>query len=72
MLPTGAEQVDPSKPPLDLIVSYLLYAGAGAIVSWLESDQPASPEQIAVWLKQLSMANINVSLEHDEKVTDRL
>jgi AcrR family transcriptional regulator len=72
MLTTKVQQVDPSKPPLDLIVSYLLHAGAGAIVWWLENDQPATPEQIAVWLKQLSMANINVSLETDEIVVDRL
>jgi hypothetical protein len=43
-------------------VSYLLSAGVGAIVWWLENDQPYSPEQMAVWLYQLSRASISVSL----------
>jgi AcrR family transcriptional regulator len=72
MLPREAVQGDPNRPPVDLIVSYLLHAGVGAIVWWLENDQPSTPEQMAGWLKQLSRANINVSLERDEKVTDRL
>ena len=72
MLPTGSEQVDPSKPPVDLIVSYLLHAGAGAIVWWLENDQLIPPERIADWLKQLSRASINVSLETNKKIADCL
>jgi len=54
---------DPSRPPIGLTVSYILNAGMGAIVWWLENDQPCSPEQMAVWLYQLSMASIGVSLE---------
>lgn len=55
-------QSDPSRPPIDLTVSYILGAGISAIVWWLENDQPCPPEQMAVWLYQLSMASINVSL----------
>lgn len=55
-------QPDPGRPPVDLAVNYLLHAGVGAIVWWLENDQPCSPEQMANWLYQLSMASINVSL----------
>jgi AcrR family transcriptional regulator len=62
MLSSETSQVDPGRPPVDLTVSYLLSAGIGAIVWWLEQEQPCSPEQMAVWLYQLSMASINVSL----------
>jgi len=63
MLSSQASQNDPGRPPVDLIVSYLLSAGVGAIVWWLEQEQPCSPEQMAVWLYQLSMASIRVSVE---------
>jgi AcrR family transcriptional regulator len=62
MLSSQVPQTDPSRPPVDLTVSYILHAGVGAIVWWLEKDQPCSPEQMAVWLYQLSMASIGVSL----------
>ena len=63
ILSSQASQSDPSRPPIDLTVSYILGAGVSAIVWWLESAQPCSPEQMAVWLYQLSMASINVSLK---------
>ena len=62
MLSSQIPKSDPSRPPIDLTVNYLLNAGIGAIVWWLENDQPASPEQMAVWLYQFSMASISVSL----------
>ncbi len=62
MLSSQAPQVDPDRPPVDLTVSYVLSAGVGAIAWWLEDDQPCSPEQMAVWIYQLSMATIRVSL----------
>ena len=58
-----ASKSDSSRPPVDLTVNYLLNAGIGAIVWWLENEQPCSPEQMAVWLYQLSKACIGVSLE---------
>jgi AcrR family transcriptional regulator len=63
ILSSQASQYDPSRPPIDLTVSYILGAGVSAIVWWLETDQASSPEQMAVWLYQLSMASINVSLK---------
>jgi AcrR family transcriptional regulator len=62
ILSSQAPQSDPGRPPIDLTVNYLIHAGIGAIVWWLEQDQPCSPEQMSVWLYQLSMASINVSL----------
>ena len=61
-LSSQAPQSDPSRPPIDLTVSYLLTAGIGAIVWWLENGQTYSPEQMANWLYQFSMASIGVSL----------
>lgn len=55
-------EADLSRPPIDLTVSYILHAGVGAIVWWLEKDQLCPPEQMAGWLYQLSMASIGVSL----------
>jgi AcrR family transcriptional regulator len=62
ILSQQAPQSDPSRPPIDLIVSFLLSAGIGAIVWWLENDHPCPPEQMASWLYQLSIASIDVSL----------
>jgi len=62
----GAQSV-PGCPPVDLSVNYLLHAGIGAIVWWLENDQASTPEQMAVWLNQLSRANIRVTLKPDGK-----
>ncbi len=64
-------QADPSRPPLDLSVHYVLHAGTGAILWWLENDQPCAPEQLAVWLNQFSRADISLSLGLGGKETDR-
>ena len=69
-LPDEAAQVDPSQPPIDLSVSYVIHAGIGAILWWLENDQHSTPEQVAIWLYQLSMANVNVSLGANGKAAD--
>lgn len=61
MLSSQLPQSNPNRPPIDLTVNYLMHAGIGAIVWWLENDQPVSPEQMAVWLYQFSMASINAS-----------
>jgi Transcriptional regulator C-terminal region len=63
LLTSQASKSDSSRPPIDLTVSYVLGAGVSAIVWWLENDQPCPPEQMAVWLYQLSMASIGVSFE---------
>ena len=70
MLPSGVAQLDPSVPPIEMSVSYVLHAGIGAIVWWLENDQAYTAEQVAVWLYQLSMADISLSLGLGEKASD--
>ena len=69
MLPDEVTRADPSRPPMDLSVNYILHAGIGAILWWLENDQPCSAEQVAVWLNQFSTADIGVSLGLSEKTT---
>jgi AcrR family transcriptional regulator len=61
MLASQPPQADAGGPPIDLIVSYLLHAGLGAIVWWLEDDSQSTPEQMAVWLHRLSQATLSVS-----------
>jgi AcrR family transcriptional regulator len=72
ILSSQSPNSDPSRPPIDLTVSYILAAGIGALVWWLEQDQLCSPEQMAVWLYRLSMANINLSLEMGVKTEHSL
>lgn len=66
MLASQPPQTNPARPPVDLTVSYILNAGIGAIVWWLETGQHCPPEQMALWLYQFSMASISVSLGSDK------
>lgn len=52
---------DPNAPPVDLKLKYISSAGVGAILWWLENDQPCSAEQLARWLGQLGSASAGVS-----------
>jgi AcrR family transcriptional regulator len=52
---------EPTRPPIDLSVSYISHAAIGVIVWWLENDQPHTPERVAGWLSQLSRATISLS-----------
>jgi AcrR family transcriptional regulator len=42
--------------PLPMLLSYLSHASYGALVWWLEGDMSQSPEQMARWLHQLTVA----------------
>lgn len=42
----------PDAPPLDLMFKVVSSAGCGAIIWWLEQEQPSPPEQFATWLNQ--------------------
>lgn len=54
---------EPDAPPIDMRLSCIAYAGLGATVWWLEQEQPCSPEQLAIWLGQLSSAIAGPSLK---------
>ncbi len=51
--------IAPKKPdqtgaPFELRLSYIAYADIGAILWWLENDQPCTVEELARWIGQLS------------------
>jgi hypothetical protein len=47
---------------LELKLSYISCAAVGAILWWLEHGQPYSPEQLSIWLGQLSMTTAGLTL----------
>jgi AcrR family transcriptional regulator len=54
---------EPESPPLDLRLDYVSCAAIGAILWWLENDQPCTPEELAVWLSQLSRNTMGFSMK---------
>jgi AcrR family transcriptional regulator len=59
----ASTEPEPNGPPTDLRLSCIAYAGVGAIVWWLEQEQPFSPEQLAIWLGQISSAITGPSIK---------
>lgn len=51
---------DPDAPPLEMKLNYIACAGVGAIIWWLENDQPCTPEQLGSWLSQLSTSTLGI------------
>jgi AcrR family transcriptional regulator len=74
MLPVAEGLPTPDSTPIDLIVNSVLHSGVGAILWWLENEQPISPEQMAVWLTRISKAIILLALETgvDEAAGERV
>ena len=59
-----SEQVfEPGAPPIDLRSNFITYAGFGAIIWWLEQEQPCPPEQLANWLSQFIYDSVVSSLK---------
>jgi hypothetical protein len=52
---------DATSPPIDLSLNDLSCALLGAIIWWLENDQPCSVDQLASWLVRLSRATMGVA-----------
>ena len=48
---------NPNDPPMEMKLAYISHAGVRGFLWWLENDQPCSPEQLAIWLGQLSMTS---------------
>jgi len=48
---------DGSGPPISLRISHSSYASVGAIVWWLENNQPCTRDQLVDWLSQLTNAS---------------
>ncbi|MBZ0284734.1 MAG: TetR/AcrR family transcriptional regulator [Anaerolineae bacterium] len=55
-------KTDPNGPPDEMRISYVSCAGIGAIMWWLENDQPCNIEQLARWIGQLSKAAVGLPL----------
>lgn len=55
-------KIDPSGPPSSLQISQIAHAGVGAVLWWLENDQPCSPEKLAEWMSQLSMSVVGPAI----------
>jgi len=70
ILPNEGTQSNPDRPPLGMSISYVLHAGIGAIVWWLEKGQSYTPEQMAVWLNRLSMADVSLALGSSGKTAN--
>lgn len=72
MLPMESTASSSGRPPMGLSVNYILHAGMGAILWWLENEQPCTPEQLAGWLDQFSTADLAVALGSNETASDRI
>lgn len=55
------QETDPKAPPLELRLSYVSCATIGAIMWWLESDQPCSIEELARWMSRMSTASVGLT-----------
>lgn len=53
---------DPDAPPAEMRVRYASWAAIGAILWWLEHDQPYSAEQLAAWLVRLTQMTVGLQL----------
>lgn len=51
------------SPPIDLCVSYMAHAGVGADVWWLDHLAECSPECLARWITELSIADMGLVVE---------
>jgi len=56
------EEITPKASPVDMRLNYVSCADIGAILWWLENDQPCSAEQLAKWLGQLSSMSVGLAL----------
>jgi AcrR family transcriptional regulator len=49
-------KIDPNGPPASLKIKQISHACVGAVLWWLENDQPCPPEKLAAWMSQTSMS----------------
>jgi hypothetical protein len=62
MLSRAGTEQDPKSAPVEMRLSYVSYAGVGAIAWWLENHQPCSAEQLALWISQLSTVSAGLGV----------
>ena len=66
LLATYPAPEDPYAPPPEMRVRYASWAAVGAILWWLEHDQPYSAEQLAAWLVELTSTTVGLELPWKE------
>jgi AcrR family transcriptional regulator len=54
-------EIDPHGPPIEMRLNYISCAAVGAILWWLESEQPCTVDQLAVWLSQLNTTSAGLA-----------
>lgn len=59
----AGEAASSGGPPLEMRLSYISAAFVGTILWWLENDRPATAEQLAIWLGQLSMTTAGLAIQ---------
>jgi AcrR family transcriptional regulator len=47
--------------PNEMRINYVACAGMGAIMWWLENGQPCTPEQLSLWIGQLTTHNLGLT-----------
>lgn len=57
----AGEGASSDGPPVEMRLSSISAAFVGAILWWLESERPATAEQLAIWLGQLSMTTAGLT-----------
>ena len=53
LIPGTHKKLAPNSPPLAFCLSYLSYAGMGAMAWWLNEGRAHTPQQVAAWCDQL-------------------
>lgn len=61
MISVAQPTIATDGPPIDLRLSYLSSAHIGAILWWLENDQPFSLEELAIWMSRLSISSAGIT-----------
>ena len=62
LLANAGVKQDPNNAPIEMRLSFISCADIGAILWWLENDQPCSLAQLAIWLGKLSSASAGFNL----------
>jgi len=63
LLAVRGSEIDPKAQPLDLMLHYMSCACVGAILWWLEHNQPSTVEEFARWLSQRNWASVGLTME---------
>lgn len=60
---------NPQDPPIEMQLRYISSAFVGAMLWWLENNQPSTAEQFAMWLSQLNMTTARLTGQELKQVS---